>query len=50
MSIQVLLRVSACTRNRHEPQHWVLRHCGQNPSHHIYRELITRPWRAWRQM
>ncbi|EGJ77279.1 hypothetical protein STTU_4490 [Streptomyces sp. Tu6071] len=32
-----------------EPQDWVLRHCGQNPSHHTYREIITRPWRTWRQ-
>ncbi|MFG2722585.1 hypothetical protein ACGFW5_30460 [Streptomyces sp. NPDC048416] len=32
-----------------EPQEWVLRHCGQNPSHHTYREIITRPWRTWRQ-
>ena len=32
-----------------EPQDWVLRHCGQNPPHHTYREIITRPWRAWRQ-
>jgi hypothetical protein len=30
-----------------EPQNWVLRHCGQNPSHHTYREIITRPWRAF---
>ncbi|WP_450370795.1 DUF7848 domain-containing protein [Streptomyces resistomycificus] len=20
-----------------------------NPSHHTYREIITRPWRTWRQ-
>lgn len=30
-----------------EPQNWVLTHGGQNPSHHTYREIITRPWRAW---
>ncbi len=32
-----------------EPQHWVLRHCGQNPDHHTYREIITRPWRTRRR-
>ncbi|MFD8213328.1 hypothetical protein ACFV2U_06265 [Streptomyces sp. NPDC059697] len=30
-----------------EPQSWVLAHGGRNPSHHTYREIITRPWRAW---
>ncbi|MFD8970147.1 hypothetical protein ACFV0C_35030 [Streptomyces sp. NPDC059568] len=29
-----------------KPQNWALRHCGQNPSHHTYRKIITRPWRA----
>lgn len=29
-------------------QEWTLRHSGRNPSHHTYRELITRPWRTWR--
>lgn len=24
-----------------------LEHGGRNPSHHTYREIITRPWRAW---
>lgn len=33
-----------------EPQNWVLAHCGRNPSHHSYREIITRPWRAWRRL
>ncbi|MFI9205731.1 hypothetical protein [Streptomyces sp. NPDC053048] len=28
-------------------QSWTFRHAGRNPSHHTYRELITRPWRAW---
>ncbi|HEY8986061.1 MAG TPA: hypothetical protein VIU15_41610 [Streptomyces sp.] len=31
-----------------EPQSWVLKHCGKNPSHHTFREVITRPWRTWR--
>nr|WP_055700867.1 MULTISPECIES: hypothetical protein [Streptomyces] len=31
------------------PQKWVLEHCGKHPSHHSYREIITRPWRAWRR-
>ncbi|MET8678947.1 hypothetical protein ABZW18_15565 [Streptomyces sp. NPDC004647] len=30
-----------------EAQDWALRHAGRNPSHHSYRELITRPWRTW---
>ncbi|WP_327744044.1 hypothetical protein OHO28_21790 [Streptomyces europaeiscabiei] len=30
-----------------EPQNWVFAHGGRNPSHHTYREIITRPWRAW---
>jgi hypothetical protein len=29
-------------------QSWVLEHCGRNPSHHTFREIITRPWRTWR--
>ncbi|WP_326697551.1 hypothetical protein OG909_09515 [Streptomyces sp. NBC_01754] len=32
-----------------EPQEWALRHSGGNPSHHTYREIITRPWRTWMQ-
>lgn len=36
------------SENFTEPQNWVLRHCGRHPSHHTYREIITRPWRAWR--
>jgi len=30
-----------------EPQEWALAHSGRNPSHHTYREEITRPWRTW---
>ncbi|MFF5760192.1 hypothetical protein ACFY7A_32740 [Streptomyces longwoodensis] len=30
-----------------DPQSWVFTHGGRNPSHHTYREIITRPWRAW---
>ncbi|MFD8967818.1 hypothetical protein ACFV0C_22955 [Streptomyces sp. NPDC059568] len=40
---------SPTSENFAEPQDWVLRHCGQNPSHHTCREITTRPWRAWRQ-
>ncbi|MFE7705504.1 hypothetical protein ACFU6I_06800 [Streptomyces sp. NPDC057486] len=32
-----------------KPQSWVLKHCGKHPSHHTYREIITRPWRTWRR-
>ncbi|MEU1375210.1 hypothetical protein ABZ442_16300 [Streptomyces triculaminicus] len=28
-------------------QSWTFKHAGRNPAHHTYRELITRPWRAW---
>lgn len=28
-------------------QAWTLEHCGRNPTHHTYRELISRPWRTW---
>ncbi|MGI5529070.1 hypothetical protein ACQEVX_17240 [Streptomyces syringium] len=30
-----------------EAQGWTFRHAGRNPSHHTYREMIVRPWRAW---
>ncbi|MEU5446850.1 hypothetical protein [Streptomyces californicus] len=30
-----------------EPQDWALAHSGQHPSHHTYRESITRPWRTF---
>ncbi|GAA2772416.1 hypothetical protein GCM10010521_58150 [Streptomyces rameus] len=30
-----------------EPQSCVFTHGGRNPSHQTYREIITRPWRAW---
>lgn len=30
-----------------EARAWTLRHAGGNPEHHTYREVITRPWRAW---
>lgn len=30
-----------------QPQSWALAHSGENPSHHTYRETITRPWRTW---
>ncbi|WP_435865072.1 hypothetical protein [Streptomyces spectabilis] len=33
-----------------DPQRWVLNHCGKHPSHHTYREVISRPWRAWRRV
>ncbi|WP_399078430.1 DUF7848 domain-containing protein [Streptomyces zaehneri] len=39
---------SAVDEDFAEPQSWVLEHCGKNPSHHTFREIITRPWRTWR--
>ncbi|MER6231705.1 hypothetical protein ABT169_21520 [Streptomyces sp. NPDC001616] len=35
------------SENWEAPQTWVLHHCGRNPSHHSFREIITRPWRTW---
>jgi hypothetical protein len=32
------------------PQEGVLTHSGRTPSHHTYREIITRPWRTWRRL
>ncbi|MGH3309843.1 MAG: hypothetical protein ACRDP3_04560 [Streptomyces sp.] len=29
-------------------QDWTLRHAGRRPTHHTYREIVQRPWRAWR--
>ncbi|MDK1473066.1 hypothetical protein QNO07_06465 [Streptomyces sp. 549] len=31
-----------------DAQAWTFRHAGRHPSHHSYRELITRPWHAFR--
>ncbi|GAA3054942.1 hypothetical protein GCM10020000_41470 [Streptomyces olivoverticillatus] len=28
-------------------QNWTFTHAGRNPTHHTYREVIIRPWRAW---
>ncbi|QJD50696.1 hypothetical protein SEA_ISSMI_50 [Streptomyces phage Issmi] len=30
-----------------DPQAWTLEHSGKNPSHHSFREVITRPWRTF---
>lgn len=38
---------SANAEDWQAPQDWALRHSGRNPSHHTYREVITRPWRTW---
>ncbi|MFF0221258.1 hypothetical protein [Streptomyces sp. NPDC004629] len=29
---------------------WVVKHCATNPSHHTFRERITRPWRTWQHV
>ncbi|MDX3525041.1 hypothetical protein P1P75_00875 [Streptomyces sp. ID05-39B] len=29
------------------PQSWALGHSGENPSHHSFSEIITRPWRTF---
>ncbi|MDO0915990.1 hypothetical protein QQM39_35735 [Streptomyces sp. DT2A-34] len=31
-----------------DPQGRALEHRGRNPSHRTFREIITRPWHAWR--
>ncbi|MFC5719657.1 hypothetical protein ACFP1Z_05620 [Streptomyces gamaensis] len=38
---------SAVEEDFGEAQRWTFRHAGRHPSHHTYREVITRPWRAW---
>ncbi|MFC4515892.1 hypothetical protein [Streptomyces ehimensis] len=30
-------------------QRWTFQHVGRHPSHHTFRETITRPWRTWMQ-
>ncbi|GBP99296.1 hypothetical protein SSP531S_06910 [Streptomyces spongiicola] len=40
---------SPASEDPNAPQDWVLAHCGKNPSHHSFREIITRPWRTWMQ-
>ncbi|MFD9862246.1 hypothetical protein ACFWZB_23760 [Streptomyces alboflavus] len=37
------------TKDFNEAQRWAFRHAGRNPMHLTYREIITRPWRAWMQ-
>ncbi|MEV5958627.1 hypothetical protein AB0M11_33635 [Streptomyces sp. NPDC051987] len=49
VSLPLVRETSPTSEDFAEPQDWVLRHCGQNPSHHTYREIIIRPLRAWRQ-
>lgn len=39
---------SGAFENFADGQSWVLGLCGRNPSHHTFRERITRPWRTWR--
>ncbi|MFY7628291.1 DUF7848 domain-containing protein [Streptomyces sp. NY05-11A] len=48
MECAVCGEFSAAGEDFPEPQSWVLEHCGKNPSHHTFREIITRPWRTWR--
>lgn len=47
MQCAVCNETSPASTDFTEPQNWVLAHGGHNPSHHTYREIITRPWRAW---
>ncbi|TQK50665.1 hypothetical protein FBY35_1005 [Streptomyces sp. SLBN-118] len=39
---------SDATEEFADGQLWVLKHYGRNPSHHSFRERITRPWHTWR--
>jgi hypothetical protein len=47
------VQCAVCRRKSHAhvdfqvPRTWMLRHAGRHPSHHAYREIIVRPWRAW---
>ncbi|AYC41997.1 hypothetical protein [Streptomyces griseorubiginosus] len=48
MECAVCEESSGCSDDFADGQLWVLKHCGKNPSHHTFREVITRPWRTWR--
>ncbi|MCD9143865.1 DUF7848 domain-containing protein [Streptomyces albireticuli] len=47
MQCAVCEESSAVVEDLTHAQGWTFRHAGRNPSHHTYREVITRPWRAW---
>ncbi|MFF7726055.1 hypothetical protein [Streptomyces sp. NPDC008001] len=47
MQCAVCEECSAVAEDASEVQSWTFRHAGRHPSHHTYREVITRPWRAW---
>ncbi|MDK1475490.1 hypothetical protein QNO07_19050 [Streptomyces sp. 549] len=38
---------SQATQEFADAQSWTFRHAGAHPEHHTYREVVTRPWRAW---
>ncbi|NEB03267.1 hypothetical protein G3I78_30045 [Streptomyces sp. SID13726] len=48
MQCAVCEEASAATVDFADSQDWALSHSGRNPSHHTFREVITRPWRTWR--
>jgi hypothetical protein len=47
MQCAVCGEASEAAGSWNEPQSWALGHSGQNPSHHSYSEIITRPWRTF---
>jgi hypothetical protein len=47
MQCAVCGRTSPAGEDFAQAQSWTFRHAGRHPSHHTYREVITRPWRAW---
>jgi hypothetical protein len=47
MECAVCGRRSEASVDFQEAQRWTFAHAGRNPSHHTYREVIHRPWRAW---
>ncbi|MFI1970033.1 hypothetical protein BLA24_18425 [Streptomyces cinnamoneus] len=47
MQCAVCGETSAADEDAGQAQNWTFQHAGRNPSHHTYRELIIRPWRAW---
>ncbi len=47
MECAVCGRRSGAGVDYQDVQRWALAHAGRNPSHHTYREVIHRPWRAW---
>jgi hypothetical protein len=49
MQCAVCLRKSPSSEEFDSASDWTFHHAARHPSHHTYREIVTRPWRAWRK-